>query len=273
MSNTDETKVFNENENNNNENEIKGENLYTENSNDEITADEQAPEEQEKKNSGWKKATYVAGGVVAGAGAFAGINALHAENSDNAGEITPTPNHGTFHVTGDVKVADSVNDDMTFNQAFAAARKQVGANGVFEWHGKLYNTFYKNEWDNMSEADKQAYFAKVNGTHVPHTSDNHNTVDDTHQDIAHDVTHGDNHGTVVSISGENHHIIINHNAEEDPMVVYNGQTIETDDHNGLADVSEDIYPENDFNANDTLAYDTSDDCSFDVNTDGGDLMI
>ena len=62
-----------------------------------------------------------------------------------------------------MKVAE-VSDDMSFDEAFASARKQVGAGGVFEWRGKLYGTYYKNEWDAMSQADKDQYAANVFGT-------------------------------------------------------------------------------------------------------------
>lgn len=37
-----------------------------------------------------------------------------------------------------VLVATSVNDDMSFNETFAAARHEVGAGGAFEWHGNIY---------------------------------------------------------------------------------------------------------------------------------------
>lgn len=41
--------------------------------------------------------------------------------------------------------AGTVNDNMSFNEAFAAAREEVGAGGVFAWHGEYYNTFYEEE--------------------------------------------------------------------------------------------------------------------------------
>lgn len=42
---------------------------------------------------------------------------------------------------------DVVNDNMSFSEAFAAARQEVGAGGVFQWHGQSYGTFYENEVD------------------------------------------------------------------------------------------------------------------------------
>ena len=52
-----------------------------------------------------------------------------------------------------------VDDSMTFEEAFASARQEVGPGGVFYWHGGIYNTYYEAEWDAMSET-QQAEFAQ-----------------------------------------------------------------------------------------------------------------
>jgi len=39
----------------------------------------------------------------------------------------------------------TVNDEMSFSEAFAAARTELGAGGVFAWQGQYYGTFYENE--------------------------------------------------------------------------------------------------------------------------------
>jgi len=44
-------------------------------------------------------------------------------------------------------VATSVNDEMSFSEAFANAREELGPGGVFEWNGQLYGTFYEDEVD------------------------------------------------------------------------------------------------------------------------------
>lgn len=71
-----------------------------------------------------------------------------------------------------MQVATSVDDSMSFSEAFAAARREVGAGGLFVWHGQTYGTYYKEEWDAMSEADKEEYWADVNHTtsHLNHLS-------------------------------------------------------------------------------------------------------
>lgn len=42
---------------------------------------------------------------------------------------------------------------------FFAARAEVGANGVFQWNGGVYGTFYENEWAEMSDEFKQEFGA------------------------------------------------------------------------------------------------------------------
>lgn len=60
-------------------------------------------------------------------------------------------------LVGDLDVATSVNDGMTFGEAFSAAREEVGAGGVFEWHGNVYATYNEQEWNNMSDADRAKF--------------------------------------------------------------------------------------------------------------------
>ena len=65
-------------------------------------------------------------------------------------------------VDGGVTEAASVNDDMSFSEAFASARAEVGPGGVFEWRGNLYGTYYATEWDIMTVEEKNEYNSRVN---------------------------------------------------------------------------------------------------------------
>ena len=58
---------------------------------------------------------------------------------------------------GKVEVATSVNDEMSFSQAFGSARSEVGSGGAFEWRGNVYSTYTAEEWDRMSAEDKETY--------------------------------------------------------------------------------------------------------------------
>lgn len=137
---------------------------------DEAAENAQVEEVEVKKNSKWKKAAGVGAGVVGGAAAGVVFSSMaSADNVEVADEDTPAASH-PLQPAGDVKVAQ-VSDDMSFSEAFASARKQVGAGGVFEWRGKLYGTYYKTEWDAMSQADKDQYAANVFGHQTHHSAD------------------------------------------------------------------------------------------------------
>lgn len=60
-----------------------------------------------------------------------------------------------------IPVAPVVNDDMTFGEAFAAARNEVGAGGAFEWHGRVYSTYSEEEWNELSEEQQSDYSSQV----------------------------------------------------------------------------------------------------------------
>lgn len=43
-------------------------------------------------------------------------------------------------------------DSLSFSEAFKAARHEVGGGGgIFEWHGKYYNTYTDKEYENLTE--------------------------------------------------------------------------------------------------------------------------
>lgn len=142
--------------------------------------EEGANEVQEPEGtSKWKKAAGMAGIGAAGIAGGIGLSAM--ASADDAKESADLAERHTVKPVGDVKVAE-VNDDMSFSEAFASARKQVGAGGVFEWRGKQYGTYYKTEWDSMSQAEKDRYAANVFGT----SSSESSTTPDQEQ-LQHDI--------------------------------------------------------------------------------------
>lgn len=124
--------------------------------------------QEPKKTSKWKKTAAMAGVGAAGIAGGIGLSAMASgddtEAAKQAAEEAANADKGNMvKPVGNVKVAE-VNDEMGFSEAFASARKQVGAGGVFEWRGKQYGTYYKTEWDSMSQAEKDRYAANVFGT-------------------------------------------------------------------------------------------------------------
>lgn len=71
----------------------------------------------------------------------------------------------------ELSVAHNVTDNMSFSEAFAAARQEVGAGGVFEWHGGIYGTYYANEWNDMTPQQQSDFTHDAIG--AVHTSVTH----------------------------------------------------------------------------------------------------
>lgn len=72
----------------------------------------------------------------------------------------PTAAEAIVETDEGVRVAH-VDDSMSFSKAFAAAREQVGGGGVFEWHAKVYGTYYENEWNNMSQEERAEWQSSI----------------------------------------------------------------------------------------------------------------
>lgn len=144
----------------------------------------------------WQRAAIGAGtGFAVGVGATVLTSgttqeqALQQEQGENHVNGTTDGAAHPAWVDGEVSVATSVNDNMSFGEAFAAARAEVGAGGVFEWHGGIYNTYYEDEWASMSAADRAEF-----GSHFS-WNDHHNDVADSQQ---HTVTNNEDSDDVVA---------------------------------------------------------------------------
>lgn len=101
------------------------------------------------------------------------VNQSQCSESDPVFESTQkTTNH--YSNDAPISAATSVRDDMSFSEAFAAARQEVGSGGVFIWRGNLYGTYYKEEWENMTSEQKAEYNQAISqyaAQHLPNTSE------------------------------------------------------------------------------------------------------
>ena len=98
-----------------------------------------------------------------GAGAlYAGQAAAKQLNTEEKPEEVAIPEQGeTSHtLENGLKVA-AVSDDISFGEAFAQARAEVGPGGVFHWHGGIYNTYTAAEWNDMSVGQKHDFAQQV----------------------------------------------------------------------------------------------------------------
>ena len=98
------------------------------------------------KKETWKPVT-IGGftGILMGAAATYGVQAaMNSEASASESDNTPA----SF-------------DDLSFKDAFNAARAQMGPGGVFEWHGNLYNTYTAAEWNAKTHQEKAQFAEQV----------------------------------------------------------------------------------------------------------------
>lgn len=109
------------------------------------------------------------------------VSELRAEEATN--EETATP---VAWADGNISVATGVNDEMSFSEAFAAARSEVGAGGAFEWRGNVYGTYYAEEWNSMSPSEKADFNNHFSWNNIDSSSVNataHTEVTTNHDDI------------------------------------------------------------------------------------------
>lgn len=91
-------------------------------------------------------------GILMGAGAMKAMQSMAAGESENNAEQA-------------IAEADTQYDNMSFREAFDAARAELGAGGVFRWHGNIYNTYTAEEW-NAKTAKEQDDFAEQVGAEI-----------------------------------------------------------------------------------------------------------
>jgi len=113
----------------------------------------------------WKPVT-IGGltGIVLGAGAMYALNPATvsaSEGTSDMGNTTPTTDD-TAQTTGTAPVIHPVSDDLSFNDAFAAGRAAYGPGGLFTWRGNLYGTFYADEWNAMSDEERDLFADRAN---------------------------------------------------------------------------------------------------------------
>jgi len=61
-----------------------------------------------------------------------------------------------------------LHNELSFGEAFAQARAEVGSGGVFIWHGGIYNTYTVEEWNAMTPQQKIDFAHHVNPEYQAH---------------------------------------------------------------------------------------------------------
>lgn len=109
----------------------------------------------EKSGTGKKVAAAAAAGLAVGVAATALTAADIADESDIVYiDIDDDGDLIERHGSKEAPMSDAVDEEMTFGEAFAAARADVGPGGTFLWHGGVYGTFDAQEWNEMTPAEQ-----------------------------------------------------------------------------------------------------------------------
>ena len=126
-------------------------------------------ENTEAKRSSKTKASSIApSGVTVGAVLIGSVAAIVLRNSRETRTQDSDETHEPESAAVDLEslvmadnevplVASESDAEMSFDEAFTAARGEVGPGGVFLWDGKLYGTFTADEWENMTPEQRSEF--------------------------------------------------------------------------------------------------------------------
>lgn len=115
-----------------------------------------------KMNETWKPVSI--GGLT---GIVLGAGTMYAVKPGTNGESSEMParssyiNESASRRVEAAEVAPHVTDDMSFNEAFASARAETGPGGVFCWRGNIYGTYYADEWNAMSDSERDLFASRA----------------------------------------------------------------------------------------------------------------
>ena len=142
-------------------------------------------QETKKEGSAWKHVTLGGvSGILMGAGLLYAGQAIAATKTDvleeTADALTAEAQQADSATEAALPVAQ-IHNDMSFGEAFAAARAEVGPGGVFIWHGGIYNTYTADEWNAMTPQQKNDFAHQVN---PEFRAQEVSTPTDTHPDVA-----------------------------------------------------------------------------------------
>lgn len=210
-----------------------------------------------------KSGAAFAGGAAAGVtgallvgGIPAAAAEVPAEDGENTDEVVdPVDDNASAWTDGQVNVAHGVNDGMSFGQAFAAARAEVGPGGVFEWRGGVYGTYYEQEWNAMTPAQRSEWSSHFNWSNVTREPEQHTPGTNHDTGTNHDPGTDPHHNPPVQPVEHTYEVISVHEAEDGTMMAY----VKMDGHDCV------MFDTDGYGVFDSMAVDLNDDGSLQEN--------
>lgn len=134
----------------------------------------------------WKKVS--AGGVTGillGAGAMYAVDTVAATHETEIPDTKPDGEDQSQDATSanaDIKAAA---EEPSFKEAFETARAEVGPGGTFSWHGNIYSTYTEDEWNQMTDAERDGHIenARPEMNANLHLTDDVSVADDQNADV------------------------------------------------------------------------------------------
>ena len=142
-------------------------------------------DESKKEGGAWKHVSLGGiTGILMGAGLMYAGQAVAATKPEGVATEEIPDEAAQQQTTGASETALPVaqmHNDLSFGEAFAAARAEVGPGGVFIWHGGIYNTYTADEWNAMTPEQKNDFAHQVNPEVRAHDIP---TPTDAHPDVS-----------------------------------------------------------------------------------------
>jgi hypothetical protein len=148
----------------------------------------------EKQKEGLMKSGIIGGGLVSGLFMFYSmkdpetipgllpdatmVNDLHESSTDEFSN--------SIEIMSSKPVTEISDQNLPFGEAFKMAREICGAGGWFIWKGNIYNTYYKEEWQALSQDERNDYLASVEINNIHSDKEQHITdtiKDDSQKEI------------------------------------------------------------------------------------------
>lgn len=156
----------------------------------------QTPQQPSKPKDDGKKKIWIASGIGAVIGATLGVAGKAAASNLNKGEgeeeillENEMLNEESTGLFSEGLSGTTIEDDsLSFSEAFGNARNTLGANGVFKWRGKLYGTMLKDEWDNLSDEDRQQFAHHAQSVELEEDNNTDTAEDTTNSEAQEEVT-------------------------------------------------------------------------------------
>ena len=129
--------------------------------------------ESQTDSTSWKYVTLGGvSGILMGAGLiYAGnANAAPLQNDELSNQTSAeTPDSEQQQNTQEASLpVAKLHNELSFGEAFALARAEVGPGGLFIWHGGIYNTYTIEEWNAMTPQQKIDFAHQVNPEYRAH---------------------------------------------------------------------------------------------------------